>query len=104
MLHKWDLADIYPDWDAWDRARAELDALITDYAALKGTLKHGGDRLLAAMRLNDRLGQLAYRVYFYPSLKYDEDQRDNQVNARRQQIQALLARWQQATSWLSPKS
>ena len=41
------------------------------------------------MRLNDRLGQLAYKVYFYPSLKYDEDQRDNQVNARKQQVQAL---------------
>lgn len=101
--YKWDLGDIYPDWDAWERARAELDALITEYDALKGTLGSGADRLLAAMRLNDRLGQLAYRVYFYPSLKYDEDQRDNQVNARRQQVQALLARWQQATAWLSPE-
>jgi len=49
------------------------------------------------------LGQLAYKVYFYPSLKYDEDQRDNGVNARKQQIQALMARWQQATSWFSPE-
>jgi oligoendopeptidase F len=55
------------------------------------------------MRLNDELGQLAYRVYFFPSLKYDEDQRDNDINARRQQIQALMARWQQATSWFSPE-
>jgi oligoendopeptidase F len=101
--HKWDLADIYPDWDTWDRAREELDGLIAKYDALKGILKEGPDRLLAAMQLNDRLGQLAYRVYFYPSLKYDEDQRDNEVNARRQQVQALLARWQQATSWLSPE-
>jgi oligoendopeptidase F len=101
--HKWDLTDIYPGWDAWDRARGELERLISEYDGLKGTLKDGADRLLAAMRLNDRLGQLAYRVYFFPSLKYDEDQRDNQVNARRQQVQALLARWQQATSWLSPE-
>ena len=101
--HKWDLADIYPDWDAWDRARAELEGLIAEYDGLKRTLSTGPERLLAAMRLNDRLGQLAYRVYFYPSLRYDEDQRDNAVNARRQQVQALLARWQQATCWLSPE-
>jgi oligoendopeptidase F len=101
--HKWNLADIYADWDAWDGARAELESLIGEYDALKGTLGQGPDRLLAAMRLNDRLGQLAYRVYFYPSLRYDEDQRDNAVNARRQQVQALLARWQQSTSWLSPE-
>jgi oligoendopeptidase F len=101
--HKWNLADIYVDWDAWDQARAELEGLIAEYDALKGTLAEGPDRLLAAMQLNDRLGQIAYRVYFYPSLKYDEDQRDNQVNARKQQIQAVLARWQQAISWLSPE-
>ncbi len=100
---KWNLLDIYPDWDAWDRARAELSRRIDEYAALKGTLAQGPDRLLAAYRLGDELGQLAYRVYFFPSLRYDEDQRDNSVNARKQQVQALLARWQEAMSWFSPE-
>ena len=101
--HKWNLNDIYPDWHTWDEARAELERRIGEYAALKGTLARGPDRLLAAYRLNDELGQLAYKVYFYPSLKYDEDQRDNSVNARKQQIEALIAKWQQATSWFSPE-
>ena len=101
--HKWDLADIYPDWDAWERARAELERRIGEFAALKGTLGRGPDQLLAAFRLNDDLGQLAYKVYFYPSLRYDEDQRDNQINARRQQVQALIARWQEEVSWFSPE-
>jgi oligoendopeptidase F len=101
--HKWNLDDIYRDWDVWEKARAELELRIGEYAALKGTLGRGPDRLLAAYRLNDQLGQLAYKVYFYPSLKYDEDQRDNRVNARRQQVQALMARWQEATSWFSPE-
>jgi oligoendopeptidase F len=101
--HKWNLADIYADWATWASALAELETRIGEYAALKGTLAAGPDRLLAAFRLNDALGQLAYRVYFFPSLRYDEDQRNNDVNARRQQVQALLARWQQATSWFSPE-
>ena len=101
--HKWNLDDIYTDWETWERARVELEQRIGEYAALKGTLGQGPDRLLAAYQLNDQLGQLAYKVYFYPSLKYDEDQRDNRVNARRQQVQALMARWQQATSWFSPE-
>ena len=101
--HKWQLDDIYPDWKTWESAFADLEHRIGEYAKLKGTLAHGPDKLLAAYRLNDDLGQLAYKVYFFPSLKYDEDQRDNQVNARRQQVQALMARWQEATSWLSPE-
>src|SRR5262245_28710647 len=101
--YKWRLDDIYPDWATWESALAELERRIGEYAALKGTLGSGPGQLLAAYQLNDSLGQLAYKVYFFPSLKYDEDQRDNQVNARRQQVQALMARWQEATSWLSPE-
>ena len=101
--YKWKLDDIYPDWSSWEKSLAELERRIGEYAALKGTLGKGPDQLLKAYRLNDALGQLAYTVYFFPSLKYDEDQRDNQVNGRRQQVQALMARWQEATSWLSPE-
>jgi len=101
--YKWRLDDIYPDWPTWESALAELERRVGEYAALKGTLGQGPNQLLAAYRLNDSLGQLAYKVYFYPSLRYDEDQRDNRVNARRQQVQALMARWQEATSWLSPE-
>ena len=54
--YKWRLEDIYPDWNAWAAGVAELEAGIPEYAALKGTLAQGPDRLLAALRLNDRLG------------------------------------------------
>ena len=101
--HKWNLHDIFPSWAAWDEARAHLEEQIDGYAAFKGTLAEGPHRLLAAFQLNDKLGQLAYKVYYFPSLKYDEDQRDNHINARKQQIQALMAKWQQATSWFSPE-
>ena len=49
------------------------------------------------------MGQLAYRVWYYPSLQYDEDQRDNGVNAKRQQVQILFARLGQAESWFNPE-
>ena len=42
-------------------------------------------------------------MWYYPSLRYDEDQRDNDVGARHQQVQILMARWQQATSWFNPE-
>jgi oligoendopeptidase F len=99
----WNLDDIFKSWEDWDAARALLESRIDEYAALKGTLAQGGHRLLSAFQLNDDLGKLAYTVYFYPSLRYDEDQRDNTVNAKRQQVQALMARWQEATAWFNPE-
>ncbi len=100
---KWNLNDIFESWTEWETAYKRLEAGIDQYAALKGTLAEGPERLLAAFRLSEELGQLAYRVWYYPSLQYDQDQRDNTVNARRQQVQILFARWKQAESWFNPE-
>jgi oligoendopeptidase F len=101
--YKWNLTDIFPSWEAWEEGYRRLETGIEKYEALKGTLSGGPDRLLQAYQISDELGQLAYRVWYYPSLRYDEDQRDNGVNARRQQVQILFARLQQAQSWFNPE-
>ena len=100
---KWNLGDIFQSWEEWDAAYKRLDEGIGRYATLKGTLSGGPTRLLQAFQLAEELGQLAYRVWYFPSLKYDEDQRDNSVNARRQQVQILFAKWKQAESWFNPE-
>ena len=101
--YKWNLADIFPDWNAWEESYRKLEAGIERYSALKGTLGGGAESLLVAFRLSEELGQLAYRVWYFPSLRYDEDQRDNSISARRQQVQILFARWKQAESWFNPE-
>ncbi|HEY7292879.1 MAG TPA: oligoendopeptidase F [Vicinamibacterales bacterium] len=100
---KWNLAHIFDNWTAWQHGYDELDSKIGEYAALQGTLASGAGALLAAMRLSDDIGQLTYKVWYFASLKYDEDQRDNQVNARRQQVQILFAKASQASAWFNPE-
>ncbi len=99
---KWDLTRIYPDWHAWEAAYAELDANIAAFAELQGSLSEGG-ALLRAFELRDLIGQLEYKVWYFASLKHDEDQRDNQINAKRQQVQILFARAAQAAAWFDPE-
>src|SRR6266571_7497045 len=100
---KWNLTHIFPDWGEWQAAFDELDTKIGAYAALQGTLAQGADLLLAAMRLSDDIGQLTYKVWYFASLKHDEDQRDNAINARRQQVQILFAKASQASAWFNPE-
>jgi oligoendopeptidase F len=80
-----------------------LDEAIESFAARRGTLASGIDPLIDAFRAMDEMGALSYRVWYYASLRYDEDQRDNEINARRQQVQILFARQQQSTSWFNPE-
>jgi oligoendopeptidase F len=101
--YKWNLSDIFANWEEWDAAYKRLEAGIERFAGLKGTLANGPDSLLEVFKLSEELGQLAYRVWYFPSLRYDEDQRDNSINAKRQQVQILFARWKQAESWVNPE-
>ncbi len=100
---KWNLSHIFADWSEWQAAFDDLDTKIGAYAALQGTLAQGPDRLLAALTLSDDIGQLTYKVWYFATLKYDEDQRDNQINARRQQVQILFAKAHQASAWFNPE-
>src|SRR6185436_13095495 len=101
--YTWDLTSIFKSWDEWERGFTELDRGIEAYKKYEGTLQQGADQLLRALADRDALGQLSYKVWYYPSLQYDEDQRNNTVNAQRQRVQLLLAKWQQATSWFNPE-
>ncbi len=101
--YKWNVKDIYPDFDAWQKDYDRLGVMIDEFAALKGTLAQGADQLLKAYKMRDDLGQLAYKVHSYVSLQHDQDMRDTAIDAKRQEVQALFAKWSQATSWFSPE-
>jgi len=100
---KWNLGHIFPGWPAWQAAFEELDNKIGAYAALQGSLNEGAAQLLTVMKLSDDIGQLTYKVWYFASLKYDEDQRDNQLNAKRQQVQILFGKASQASAWFNPE-
>ena len=87
----------------WQAAYDELDLKIGAFAALQGTLAGGPPHLLAALRLRDDIGQLEYKVWYFASLWHDQDQRDNQINAKRQQVQILFAKAAQASAWFDPE-
>ena len=101
--YTWDLSAICRDWDEWTMSYRQLEAAIESFKAFRGTLSQGARQLLAVFRAMDDMGTLSYRVWYYASLQYDQDQRDNSINSRRQQVQILFARQQQASSWFNPE-
>jgi oligoendopeptidase F len=99
----WNLLDIYPGWEAWEAGLHEFEQKFGGYAELRGTLSQGPEQLLKAFLLDDDLGQLSYRLWYFAGLNYDQDQRDNTANARRQRVQILFAKAAEAKSWFTPE-
>ncbi len=100
---KWDLAPIFAGWAEWESAFNTLESKIELFQSYKDKLNQGGKTLLEVQELSDELGMLAYKVYYYPALQYDTDQRKNDILAKKQTVQNLFARWQAATAWFAPE-
>lgn len=101
--YKWDFSRIYDDWDSWQRGMETFADLIPEYESLQGTLAEDPAQVLQAFQLGDRMGILAYKIFRYPQLQRDVDQKNNDLQARFQEVQALFARWTQATAWFDPE-
>ncbi len=101
--YKWNLSDIYPDWNAWETGFNALQTKMDEFANLKGTLSQGPEALLKAFQLSDELDVLAMRVYQYPKLTRDTDSRNQDVSARFQQVGILFSKFGTATSWFNPE-
>ena len=101
--YTWNLSDICQDWEEWQRLYDALDDQISRFVEFRGTLRTGAVQLVAAFQAMDDMGALSYRVWYFASLHYDQDQRDNDGNARRQRVQILFARQHQSSSWFNPE-
>lgn len=73
---RWRLEDIFPSDAAWEEAFARVKAMIPEAAAFRGTLAQGVERLLACLKLRDRLGEVFERIYVYAKMRRDEDNAD----------------------------
>ena len=85
--YTWDLSSICADWDSWSETYAKLEVAISAFTNFRVTLASGPDALLAAFTAMDAMGALSYRVWYYASLYYDQDQRSNEIklHGRRRQ-------------------
>jgi oligoendopeptidase F len=100
---KWNLNDIYDNWDDWENGLKELEAKMDEVVTYKGKIKQSAENLLKVKVLNDELDQLSYRVYRYPQLTRDLDTRNQEMGANLQKVQILFAKFNTATSWINPE-
>ena len=101
--YTWDLTEIYPSVEAWERAR---DAVMQDFEKLeerRGTLGDSADSLYTAMQMFSDAYRNSARVSVYASLMRDEDLRITETQERAQLGDIMFARFSEATAWIQPE-
>ena len=101
--YKWNLKDIYPTTEDWEKDFSELEELITQFSTFKGQLSESGKKLLDCLVLNDSLNNILEDLYVYANLKFDEDTRVSASQQMADRISALYTKLNEATSFIRPE-
>jgi oligoendopeptidase F len=100
---KWDLGDIYPDWETWEKDLLRMEELMDHFTQLEGTLNQGAGQVLKANIMGDELGKLAGKLYRYAALNSVTDTANNEISAQVQRVRILFSKFGTATAWLNPE-
>jgi len=101
--YKWDLSKMYPSAEKWQEHHKQIAAMVTEFAAKKGTTGESAGSLLAALKLRDQISVQLEKLYAYAAMKRDEDMRVPDAQARYQIAQTLSVKWDEDGSWFQPE-
>lgn len=101
--HTWNLADIYPDDEAWKRAKQELIDRLPSIARFRGRLGESPQVLLECLDLISLLGKEYSRLYSYASMYSDQDTRNAKYLGMQQEIGQVASDLAAATAFVEPE-
>lgn len=96
----WNLADIFPDFAAWEKALEELPASLPEVTKFKGRLDQGPGILYDCLEAAEQLVKKLYRVMAYASLLQAGDGTDPANQTATGRAGAIAARFQAETSFI----
>ncbi|MCK5521323.1 MAG: oligoendopeptidase F family protein, partial [Candidatus Marinimicrobia bacterium] len=99
----WNLDKIYPSDEAWEKAKAEVSEEILKVSEFKGTLANSPEDLLACLKFNTELGKKFSRLYYYASLKSDQDTRNANYSAKKKQLSQMGTEYGALAAYIDPE-
>lgn len=99
----WNLENIFPDIETWDKAREEVLAKIPILTSYRGRLSENSGVLVEFLETYEQIIRLAARVMLYGQLESSADTTDQTAQARAGQGQSVIVKVTAAASFLDPE-
>ena len=101
--YKWNLADIFPDDEAWQKSFDRVKAGLGQFDRFKGKLAGSAANIREALKLRDSLSVIADNLLVYAGLKLDEDNRVSRYQEMQSQASDIYSRLSNAASFIQPE-
>jgi oligoendopeptidase F len=101
--YKWNLKDLYPSDEAWNKAKQEIAARFDEVTKYKGKLTSSASTLLACLELDSQISKELGRLFSYASMKSDEDTGNSKYLGFKQEMQQLGTNYNSKTAFITPE-
>ena len=103
VAYKWDLTSMYASDEVWEQDFRQVENLIPEAAAFKGTLGKNAESLQIGLERLEEIEVILGNVYVYAGLRSYENMGDSESSARFSRARSLSSRYYEATSYVRPE-
>jgi oligoendopeptidase F len=101
--YKWNLNDIYPSLEAWQKDKDKINNRLHEIDAFKGKLGTSGQELKKALDTLYDLQKEFSRAYVYAAMLSDEDTRQSVPQGMKQEMEQLGTEFSKASAYVDPE-
>ncbi len=101
---KWDLSGLYREAAPWRADFTELEAQVSNYEPLRGSLGRSPDALKACLEFDAEVMRKLEALYTFAHLRNDEDKTDNVHQQNYEKVVGLHSRIMQARSFIAAET
>ncbi len=99
----WDLASLFPNDDAWEKAFTAWEKRIAGYADFQGRLGNDAETLAACLKFDEEIDRAGERLGVYAHLKTAEDTADSRYQRMQGRFINVAGRASEAASYIRPE-
>ena len=101
--YKWNLNDIYENYDMWESDLEKFEKLTKEVPKYKGQIKNNSKKFVELELLMEKIARLLDRLYLYPYMLKDLDSTDEITSIKMQEIEMIYTKFGTETAWIAPE-
>ena len=101
--YKWNLNDIYENYDMWESDLEKFEKLTKEVSKYKGQIKNNSEKFVELELLMEKIARLLDRLYLYPYMLKDLDSTDEITSIKMQEIEMIYTKFGTETAWIAPE-
>lgn len=101
--YKWNLSDIYANWESWEKDLKNLKEIVKEIPTFENSITTDEKKFIELIKLEEKIQRMIDKLYLYPYMLRDLDSKDVVSAEKMQIIEHIYSEYSVVSSWIVPK-